>query len=106
MSKIAPMVLAFVVEIGCEKILDRTSTGHINKDKEGKAPPVGKVPGRRWVYNDKGEHGKASPTFWQEAANCAIIVAWLYSYHREKEEVSCHCRRRSANNAAFTLSTR
>ncbi|HEX6484666.1 MAG TPA: recombinase family protein [Ktedonobacteraceae bacterium] len=57
MGKIARMVLAFVAEMEREKILDRTTTGRINKAKEGKAPPVGKVPyGRRWVYNDKREH--------------------------------------------------
>ena len=57
MGKIARMVLAFVAEMEREKILDRTNTGRINKAKEGKAPPVGRVPyGRRWVYNDKGEH--------------------------------------------------
>jgi site-specific DNA recombinase len=57
MGKIARMVLAFVAEMEREKILDRTTTGRINKAKEGKAPPVGKVPyGRRWIYNDKGGH--------------------------------------------------
>ena len=60
MGKIARMVLAFVAEMEREKILDRTTTGRINKAKEGKAPPVGRVPyGRQWVYvkkNDKLVH--------------------------------------------------
>ncbi len=62
MGKFARMVLAFVAEMEREKILDRTTTGRINKAKEGKIPPVGNVPyGRRWVYNEKGEHDHIEP---------------------------------------------
>jgi site-specific DNA recombinase len=56
MGKFARMVLAFVAEMEREKIMDRTSTERISKAQEGKVP-VAKVPyGRKWVYNDKGEH--------------------------------------------------
>lgn len=59
MGKFARMVLAFVAEMEREKIMDRTSTGRINKALDGKVP-VAKVPyGRRWVYveiNDKKVH--------------------------------------------------
>lgn len=54
MGKFALMVLAFFAEMEREKTLDRTSTGRIAKAKEGKVPPVAKVPyGRRWVYAEK-----------------------------------------------------
>ena len=56
MGKFARMVLAFVAEMEREKIMDRTSTGRVAVAQNGKVP-VGNVPyGRRWVYNDKGEH--------------------------------------------------
>ena len=54
MGKFVLMVLAFVAEMEREKTLDRTTTGRISKAKEGKVPPVAKVPyGRRWVYAEK-----------------------------------------------------
>jgi site-specific DNA recombinase len=56
MGKFARMVLAFVAEMEREKILDRTASGRVTKARNGTVP-VGNVPyGRRWVYNDKGEH--------------------------------------------------
>lgn len=56
MGKFARMVLAFVAEMEREKIMDRTSTGRISKALNGKVP-VAKVPyGRRWVYDENGEH--------------------------------------------------
>lgn len=60
MGKFVTAALALVAEMEREKIMDRTNTGRINKAKEGKVPPVAKVPyGRRWVYarlNDKLVH--------------------------------------------------
>jgi Recombinase/Recombinase zinc beta ribbon domain len=59
MGKFARMVLSFVAEMEREKILDRTSSGRINKALNGQVP-VGNVPyGRRWVYaqvNDRQVH--------------------------------------------------
>jgi site-specific DNA recombinase len=57
MGKFVTAALALVAEMEREKINGRTSTGRINKALHDKIPPVGRVPyGRRWVYNDKGEH--------------------------------------------------
>jgi|GEM_PF-5018106 len=56
MGKFARMVLAFVAEMEREKILDRTTTGKINKAKEGKVVSGNKaLYGWKWVHNDKGE---------------------------------------------------
>ncbi|HTK11856.1 MAG TPA: recombinase family protein [Ktedonobacteraceae bacterium] len=56
MGKFARMVLAFVAEMEREKIMDRSTTGRINKAMNGKVP-IAKVPyGRRWVYGENGEH--------------------------------------------------
>ena len=57
MGKFVTAALALVAEMEREKINGRTSTGRINKARNSKIPPVARVPyGRRWVYNDKGEH--------------------------------------------------
>jgi site-specific DNA recombinase len=59
-GKFVVAALALVAEMEREKIIDRTTYGRISKAKEGKVPPVAKVPyGRRWVYaqvNDKMVH--------------------------------------------------
>src|SRR5205085_11801079 len=56
MGKFVMAALALVAEMEREKIMDRTFSGRISLAEQGKVP-VAKVPyGRRWVYNDKGEH--------------------------------------------------
>lgn len=56
MGKFVLAALALIAEMEREKIMDRTSTGRVSVAEHGKVP-VGNVPyGRRWVYNEKGEH--------------------------------------------------
>ena len=51
MGKFIRMVLAFVAEMEREKIMDRTSTGRVNKAKEGKVVSGNKAPyGWKWKY--------------------------------------------------------
>jgi site-specific DNA recombinase len=55
MGKFVRMVLAFVAEMEREKIMDRTTTGRINKAKEGKVVSGNKAPyGWRWHYDEQG----------------------------------------------------
>ncbi len=56
MGKFARMVLAFVTEMEREEILDRTTTGKINKARDGKVVSDNKaLYGWKWMLNDKGE---------------------------------------------------
>ncbi|MDQ2905778.1 MAG: recombinase family protein [Chloroflexota bacterium] len=56
MGKFIRMVLAFVAEMEREKIMDRTTTGRINKAKAGKVVSGSKAPyGWTWLYDDRGE---------------------------------------------------
>jgi site-specific DNA recombinase len=51
MGKFIRMVLAFVAEMEREKIMDRTTTGRVNKAKEGKVVSGSKAPyGWKWNY--------------------------------------------------------
>lgn len=53
-GRMTRMLLGLLAEYEWEKIRERTSTGRINKAKQGKVPPVGKVPyGRQWVIIEK-----------------------------------------------------
>ncbi|HEU5378567.1 MAG TPA: recombinase family protein [Ktedonobacteraceae bacterium] len=50
------MVLSFVAEMEREKIMDRTTTGRINKAKQGRVVAGTKAPyGWKWHLDDKGE---------------------------------------------------
>src|SRR5690348_3728251 len=53
MGKFIRMVLAFVAEMECEKILDRVTTGRISKAKQGQIVAGSKAPyGWDWRYYD------------------------------------------------------
>jgi len=55
-GRITRMFLGFLAEWEWEKIRERTTTGRINKAKEGKIVGGRKAPyGWQWVYNEKGE---------------------------------------------------
>jgi site-specific DNA recombinase len=55
MGKFVRMILAFVAEMEREKIMDRTTTGRINKAKEGKIVSGSKAPyGWNWLYSEDG----------------------------------------------------
>ena len=56
MGKFARMVLAFVAEMEREKIMDRMTTGKMNKAHQGKVVSGNKaLYGWKWVFNEKGE---------------------------------------------------
>ncbi len=56
MGRFVQMVLAFVAEMEREKIIDRSTTGRINKAKEGKIVSGSKAPyGWDWYYDERGE---------------------------------------------------
>jgi site-specific DNA recombinase len=55
MGKFVRMVLAFVAEMEREKIMDRNTTGRINKAKAGLVVSGSKAPyGYDWQYNEDG----------------------------------------------------
>ena len=55
-GRITRMFLGFLAEWEWEKIRERTTTGRINKAKEGKIMGGRKLPyGWKWLLNDKGE---------------------------------------------------
>jgi site-specific DNA recombinase len=58
MGKFIRMVFAFVAEMEREKIMDRTTTGRINKAKEGKVVSGNKAPyGWQWFYYEVESKG-------------------------------------------------
>lgn len=66
MGKFIRMVLAFVAEMEREKIMDRTTTGRVNKAKAGKIVSGSKAPyGWDWLHHEE-ERADGKKEIWKE----------------------------------------
>ncbi len=90
MGKFIRMVLAFVAEMEREKIMDRTTTGRINRAKEGKIVSGNKAPyGWQWQYDETGD--KKVILHDEETA----ILRWMAEQYAEG--VAAHSLRNQLN---------
>jgi site-specific DNA recombinase len=78
-GRLTRMFLGFLAEWEWEKIRERTTTGRINKAKEGKIVAGRKPPyGWKWLLNDKGE--KVEIVHDEEQV---VVIRWLADLYAE-----------------------
>lgn len=101
MGKFIRMVLAFVAEMEREKIMDRVTTGRINKAKEGKVVSGSKAPyGWKWHNNENG--GKEVILHEEQAT----VLRWIAEQYAEGVAASSIMQQLNAKGIPSPMGTK